>query len=149
MIYNNISVLTILSNPDPRIRFWKIGSGSNIYFVLEQNILFHGIFLPNVNILWHLNLKIKTILSKLYVPQFYITRKLQLYRPFMWIMDPGDPKWTDPDPQLCSISLHNVSADGSFVDDIVYMIKLWLSLFFPYGCLVAKSILYIYVGIDV
>ena len=74
--------------PDPRVRFWKYGSGSGSYLVLRyvfdvyQNKYLYDIFLPNLNILWHLKSKIQIIMqlkikdkkiisTKLYFRQFY------------------------------------------------------------------------------
>ena len=59
-----------ISDPDPRIRFKKYRSGSGSYIYLDmflmfgKLIFFYGIFLPNLNILWHLKSKIKNYLDE-------------------------------------------------------------------------------------
>ena len=43
---------------------------------------FYGIFIPNLNILWHLKSKTKNYLNETVFRQLYITRKFELQRSF-------------------------------------------------------------------
>ena len=67
-----IRIRVTQQRPDPT------GSGAYLdtFLMFSKINIFYGIFLPNLIILWHLKSKIKNILTKLYIRQFSLTRKL-------------------------------------------------------------------------